>query len=106
MPADFKLEITSDHARILSYGDRPSELIVDAAINFDPRIYPQDCPCANCGFRWREHLGLCCRVNKGGDVSPLRGPKGERIVSLPNFYRNRFFIPDWDYFKEPNFDVR
>jgi hypothetical protein len=100
-----KLEITSEHAAVLNSGEKPNDRIMDIAVNFPAKTYPQELPCANCGFRWRQHLGLCCRVNEGGEISPVRGPKGERIVDLPNFYRNRFFIPDWDYFQEPDFDV-
>lgn len=77
---------------------------LDKAAQVDPRTYPQDMPCINCGHRWMQHKGLLCPIVPGhwsSVVNPLTGLP----VAVPPTFGAKLFVPDEAYYKEPDFDV-
>lgn len=80
-----------------------SQAEIEAAANYKKDAYPQECPCAICGYRWMQHMGLICPATPGGFI-PIRD-SGEMIPVMPTFNLDSFFIPDMDFYKTPNFDV-
>jgi hypothetical protein len=41
----------------------PSQL--EHAINVDPKEYPENMPCAMCGYMWMQHYGTLCPARPG-----------------------------------------
>jgi hypothetical protein len=74
---------------------------IEAAANHDKNAYPNECPCAVCGYRWMQHMGLLCPATPGGFI-PL---DGEMVPVMPVFRTDSFFIPDLAYYRQPDFDV-
>ena len=80
-------------------------LELEHARRFDPRTYPQDMPCLQCGYAWMQHSGELCPIRPGTMV----------LVDMVDHYEYRGvppvvgttrFVPDLDYFNlNPNFDV-
>jgi len=71
----------------------------ERAMLSDRREFPQDMPCASCRHRWMQHKGRLCPVTPGY-LSRTGMPM------LPVFEgSNSTFVPDVNYFKEPDFDV-
>lgn len=65
-------------------------------------LYPQEMPCAMCGHRWMQHRGEVCPVRPGGFKQTVLG----MIPIMPVFYGSKTaFVPDIEFYKEPNFDV-
>ena len=77
----------------------PREL--QTAIEANPKEFPNEMPCANCGHRWMQHMGKLCPATPGGFMII----DGEMVPIMPVFQETKTFIPDVDYFKTPNFDV-
>lgn len=65
-------------------------------------LYPQEMPCAMCGYRWMQHKGEVCPVKPGGFKQTILG----MIPIVPIFSGSKTaFVPDVEFYKEPNFDV-
>lgn len=79
---------------------KPKE--IERAINVSPKEYPQDMPCAVCGYRWMQHMGLLCPSTPGG----LRIADGQPVPILPTYQTETTFIPDVSWQNpNPDFDV-
>lgn len=76
---------------------------IEKAALASPRLYPQDCPCKRCGYRWMQHKGLLCPVTPGR-WSAMVGPNGKPIA-IPPVFGDQTFIPDEEYYRESDFDV-
>jgi len=69
----------------------------ERAMLVSPKEYPQNLPCAICGFRWMQHHGTLC-------------PKqpGYLLFGIPRapIMGDTTFIPDVAYLNQnPDFDV-
>lgn len=60
--------------------------------------FPNDMPCAVCGYRWMQHMGLLC-PRTPGHYNQVLG------TATPPTQGDTTFIPDVDYFKRPDFAV-
>ena len=60
--------------------------------------YPQEMPCIVCRFRWMQHKGTLCPKTPGYFDRFLQRP-------VPPTFADTTFLPDLDFYKEPNFDV-
>jgi hypothetical protein len=68
--------------------------------------YPQEMPCAVCGYMWMQHKGMLCPLSPGGFI-PIETEKGvfETFAVMPVF-GDSLFVPDLDYYKQnPPFEV-
>lgn len=75
---------------------------LEAAINVSPKEYPQNMPCAVCGYRWMQHLGTLCPAKPGGFLVAA----GEMVPILPVYQEEMTFLPDVAYYNQnPDFDV-
>lgn len=89
-----KLVITPRH--ISSDAEREKLFLENA------NLYPQDMPCAMCGYRWMQHKGEVCPVKPGGLKKTILG----LTPVVPVFLGSKTaFVPDYEFYKEPNFDV-
>lgn len=70
----------------------------ERAMIADPKEFPQEMPCAVCGFRWMQHKGRLC-PSRPGYFDPLT----QRPVAP--IFGDTEFIPDANFFKQPDFDV-
>ena len=71
----------------------------ERAILVSPKEYPQDLPCAVCGFRWMQHAGTLCPKRPGYYSYVLDIP-------VPPIMGDSTFIPDLAYLNvNPDFDV-
>jgi hypothetical protein len=77
---------------------------VERAALASPYLYPQDCPCARCGFRWMQHKGLLCPATEG-KWSTIQNPHTGMPYVIPPTFSDQTFIPDEAYYREPEFDV-
>lgn len=66
--------------------------------------YPQNMPCAVCGYRWMQHKGLICPETPGYLFPLDMGDRIEMVPVMPTF-GNSLFIPDVAFEKEPDFEV-
>lgn len=70
------------------------------AINVSPKEFPENMPCAVCGFFWMQHMGTLCPA-RAGYFDPLT-----MHPVMPVFQNTETFIPDVMYFNQsPDFDV-
>lgn len=75
---------------------------LERAISVDPKEYPQNCPCAVCGYRWMQHMGSLCPATPGG----IMILDGEAVMVKPVFQEETTFIPDMAFYNQnPDFDV-
>jgi hypothetical protein len=78
---------------------------MERAINHDKHTYPNEMPCAICGHRWMQHMGLLCPVRAGGFLNV----DGELVPVMPvygNQQNGTLFVPDLAYYNQnPDFDV-
>lgn len=70
----------------------------ERAMLADPKEFPQEMPCAVCGFRWMQHKGRLCPA-RPGYLDPLTHQ------AIPPAMGDTEFIPDADFYKEADFDV-
>lgn len=66
-------------------------------------MFPENCPCAMCGYRWMQHKGEVCPVRVG---EMRQSATGQIHIILPE-YRGSMtaFVPDEAYYKTPDFAV-
>lgn len=69
----------------------------ERAMLVSPKEYPEECPCAVCGYRWMQHHGTLC-PKRPGYLHPLGFP-------VPPSLGDTTFVPDLAFFKEPDFNV-
>ena len=78
----------------------------EKALSVSKHEYPQDMPCAVCGYRWMQHHGTLCPI-RPGYLTPV--DMGDHIEMLPvaPIFGNKTFIPDvaWQN-QNPDFDVQ
>lgn len=70
----------------------------ERAMLADAKEFPQEMPCAVCGNRWMQHKGRLCPAKPGYFDHVLQRP-------VPPIFGDTEFIPDANFYKEPNFDV-
>lgn len=70
----------------------------ELAMLVSPKEYPQDLPCAVCGYRWMQHRGSLC-PRKPGYYSFVLGRPVAPVLG------DTTFIPDVAFLKQPDFDV-
>jgi hypothetical protein len=70
----------------------------ERAMLSDKKEFPQDMPCAVCGYRWMQHHGILCPKTPGYFNHVLQ-------TAVPPTMGDTTFIPDVDYYKTPDFDV-
>lgn len=75
------------------------------AMSVSPKEYPQETPCAVCGYRWREHKGTLC-VKRAATYFLLDMGTHLEPVPIPPVLGDTTFVPDLAYFSQnPDFDV-
>jgi hypothetical protein len=76
---------------------RLDRLARERAMLVDPKTYPQEMPCCVCHHRWMQHKGTLCPARPG-----YYGPDGIPVMPV---FGDTEFIPDVNFYKEPDFDV-
>jgi hypothetical protein len=69
----------------------------ERAMSANKLEFPQEMPCAVCGFRWMQHKGKLCPARPG-----YYGPDGKPVLPV---FGDTSFVPDENFYKEPDFDV-
>jgi hypothetical protein len=70
----------------------------ERAMIADKEEFPQEMPCCVCGFRWMQHKGRLC-PSRPGYFDPV---SGQPVAPV---FGNTEFIPDVNFYKEPDFDA-
>lgn len=86
----------------MNAGTKLTRKEIEAAINVSREEYPQNMPCAVCGYRWMQHMGTLCPATPGGFATI----DGQPAVIMPVFQEETTFLPDVAYYSQnPDFDV-
>ena len=89
--------------------DQPRKLTapeIAKAVIADPKEFPQEMPCLQCGFMWMQHCGKLCPERPGAFALMDFGDHFEYVPVTPK-WGNTTFIPDLEYFNtNPPFEVQ
>lgn len=96
--------LTAEQFKHFAHKLKPQQ--IEAAKLARKDTYPQKMPCVMCARPWMAHFGLLCPTQDGG-IQPTfqAGVHSGFVVTPPVFDGVSLFVPDEEYYKEPNFDV-